>query len=293
MVKMVPKILFSVLLLVASTFLNVAALPQSERLARRDISLPHPQELVRRECTAAEMPQGPDIGVRNQIYEVALSMNVNSKVMLAMMEAAITESWVNNLTCGDRQSLGVFQQQPQYGWGSPEQILNVPHATRAFLTVCIQEDISNPDVTAGELAQLVQDAIAGNRYDPNKDLAEQYIAEAADAVGQSPPTATSGSSNTASSSSTSSSNGDSSSDGDDDNDDSANPPPAATTPAPTHDGVHPGCLLTYQPHDGDTCFGVARKFNITLSQFYSWNPCIDQVCSNLELIYGYCVNAPN
>ena len=50
------------------------------------------------------MPSGPNIDVRNEIYEVALSMHVNAKVMLAMMAAAITESWVSTVTSGSSLS---------------------------------------------------------------------------------------------------------------------------------------------------------------------------------------------
>ena len=42
------------------------------------------------------------------------------------------ESWLRNLDWGDRDSLGLFQQRPSSGWGSPEQILDRERATRVF-----------------------------------------------------------------------------------------------------------------------------------------------------------------
>src|SRR6478736_3230327 len=40
--------------------------------------------------------------------------------------AALQESRLHNLAYGDRDSLGLFQQRPSQGWGSPAQILD-PH----------------------------------------------------------------------------------------------------------------------------------------------------------------------
>lgn len=50
------------------------------------------------------------------------------------LATARQESGIRNLPYGDRDSLGVFQQRPSQGWGTPAQILDVNHATTAFLT---------------------------------------------------------------------------------------------------------------------------------------------------------------
>ena len=49
------------------------------------------------------------------------------------LATARQESGIRNLDYGDRDSLGAFQQRPSQGWGSPEQVTNVPHATTTFL----------------------------------------------------------------------------------------------------------------------------------------------------------------
>ena len=49
------------------------------------------------------------------------------------LATARQESGIRNLDYGDRDSLGAFQQRPSQGWGTPEQVLNVPHATTTFL----------------------------------------------------------------------------------------------------------------------------------------------------------------
>lgn len=49
------------------------------------------------------------------------------------LATARQESGIRNLDYGDRDSLGAFQQRPSQGWGTPEQVMNVPHATTSFL----------------------------------------------------------------------------------------------------------------------------------------------------------------
>jgi murein DD-endopeptidase MepM/ murein hydrolase activator NlpD len=46
---------------------------------------------------------------------------------------AMQESTLRNLDYGDRDSLGLFQQRPSQGWGTPEQVRDVEYATRSFL----------------------------------------------------------------------------------------------------------------------------------------------------------------
>ena len=49
------------------------------------------------------------------------------------LSTARQESGLRNLDYGDRDSLGVFQQRPSQGWGTPAQVMNVAHATTTFL----------------------------------------------------------------------------------------------------------------------------------------------------------------
>jgi len=48
------------------------------------------------------------------------------------LATALQESKLYNLHGGDRDSLGLFQQRPSQGWGTPHQILDPLHATNAF-----------------------------------------------------------------------------------------------------------------------------------------------------------------
>lgn len=52
-------------------------------------------------------------------------------LLIALMTAA-QESGLRNLDHGDRDSLGLFQQRPSQGWGTPEQVRDPAFAAAAF-----------------------------------------------------------------------------------------------------------------------------------------------------------------
>jgi hypothetical protein len=47
---------------------------------------------------------------------------------------AMQESTLENISYGDRDSEGLFQQRPSAGWGSPAQITNPAYAANSFLS---------------------------------------------------------------------------------------------------------------------------------------------------------------
>lgn len=80
---------------------------------------------------------GPEqMQVATQIVAAVRAFGPTSDKPHAAVVALATarqESGIRNLRYGDRDSLGAFQQRPSQGWGTPAQILNVPHATTSFL----------------------------------------------------------------------------------------------------------------------------------------------------------------
>jgi hypothetical protein len=104
----------------------------------------------------------PDPDVARTICRVLDRYNAPPKVRLAAFEAAIVESGVHNLNYGDRDSLGVFQQRPSQGWGTPAQVTNVDYAATQFITRAIR---ANGGQSAGQLAQDVQRSAFPDRYD--------------------------------------------------------------------------------------------------------------------------------
>lgn len=96
-------------------------------------------------CGQAEVSAGPssdpglDAGqmqVAQQIVGAVRAFPATANRPRAAVIALATarqESGIRSLDYGDRDSLGAFQQRPSQGWGSPQQVTNVPHATTTFL----------------------------------------------------------------------------------------------------------------------------------------------------------------
>jgi hypothetical protein len=125
---------------------------------------------------ACPLPSTADDDVLAIVYDVASSLHVSAKVLLSGFEAGWVESHMNNLPCGDADSLGVFQQRTSQGWGTPEQIGNVRYAANAFFSRAIVTD--SPSLTPGQLAQAVQRSAYPDRYDAAQQTAESLITRA-------------------------------------------------------------------------------------------------------------------
>ncbi|TWP47458.1 VCBS repeat-containing protein [Lentzea tibetensis] len=135
---------------------------------------------------ACPVPPTRDLNVTKIVYQVGKRHAVSPKVMLAGFEAGWVESHMNNLGCGDADSLGVFQQRPSQGWGTPDQIMNVDYAATQFFTRAINVDRANPGHTAGQVAADVQrprEDLRG-RYDQSEPTARQLLAEVATTTGR-------------------------------------------------------------------------------------------------------------
>jgi len=74
------------------------------------------------------------------------------------------ESSVLNLNYGDRDSLGLFQQRPSQGWGTPDQIMDPWYASGKFYDALVKvKDWQTRPV--GEVAQAVQRSAYPDAYD--------------------------------------------------------------------------------------------------------------------------------
>ncbi|RAK90215.1 LysM domain protein [Aspergillus costaricaensis CBS 115574] len=58
---------------------------------------------------------------------------------------------------------------------------------------------------------------------------------------------------------------------------------------PEQTGIASNCNKHYYVKHGDTCSDIAINYDISLSDFYSWNPAVGTTCSNLEADYWVCV----
>ncbi|WP_331098951.1 muramidase family protein [Lacisediminihabitans sp.] len=66
------------------------------------------------------------------IIRIGKSLGVPDYGLVIALSAAAQESGLRNLTYGDRDSIGLFQQRPSAGWGTRTQLLDTTYATRLF-----------------------------------------------------------------------------------------------------------------------------------------------------------------
>ena len=130
-------------------------------------------------AACSSVPSTADPAVTLAVYGVGREMAVSSTVMLAGFEAGWVESHMNNLHCGDRDSLGVFQQRPSQGWGTASQILDRRYASRQFFSRAVQEERACGSCTSGQLAQRVQRSAYGERDDQAATKARSLLRNAA------------------------------------------------------------------------------------------------------------------
>ena len=66
-------------------------------------------------------------------------------------------------------------------------------------------------------------------------------------------------------------------------------PEPVNTPQPIQQGMTTGCNKFYLVVPGDNCQSVSRSQNVTLTDFYAWNPAVGTDCRNLQLDVYVCV----
>lgn len=99
------------------------ALPSADRVQPVSVSgaqtyMPMTASRMANATTIVRQALGKHMGLRSAVIAVATAMQ---------------ESTLENISYGDRDSEGLFQQRPSAGWGSPAQITNPAFAADAFL----------------------------------------------------------------------------------------------------------------------------------------------------------------
>lgn len=95
------------------------------------------------------------------IVRQALKHHMGIRSAVVAVATAMQESTLENITYGDRDSLGLFQQRPSCGWGSAAQITNPAYAANAFLSALRSHESADPDWASKPLwatAQAVQNS---------------------------------------------------------------------------------------------------------------------------------------
>ncbi|WP_033346580.1 M23 family metallopeptidase [Catenuloplanes japonicus] len=88
---------------------------------------------------------------------------------------AMVESRLLNLPDGDRDSVGLFQQRPSQGWGTPAQLQDPAYASRRFYAALL-EVTGWEAVPLTVAAQTVQKSAFPDRYGEREHDAEQVVA---------------------------------------------------------------------------------------------------------------------
>ena len=100
------------------------------------------------------------------------------RAWLVALATAKQESDLRNIPYGDRDSLGLFQQRPSQGWGTPAQVLDPVYSTTIFLDRLLQVP-SWDRLPVTVAAQTVQRSAFPDAYAKWEGLAADLVAQLA------------------------------------------------------------------------------------------------------------------
>ncbi|MBB5939951.1 C40 family peptidase [Streptomyces zagrosensis] len=136
------------------------------------------------------------------IQAAGIAKNIPARGQVVALATAMQESGLRNLTYGDRDSLGLFQQRPSQGWGTADQILDPVHSSTMFYEAL--EKVSGwQSLSVAQAAQAVQKSgfpEAYAKWEPLATALQQAIEPLlSEPAGASPSPSPSGSAGTGSS----------------------------------------------------------------------------------------------
>ena len=104
------------------------------------------------------------------ITAVGKQLGLPDHAVTIALATALQESQLYNLRYGDRDSLGLFQQRPSQGWGTPAQLLDPQYAAGAFFKALARVP-GWQTVSVTQAAQAVQRSNAPDAYGTWEPLA--------------------------------------------------------------------------------------------------------------------------
>ncbi len=113
------------------------------------------------------------------IIGVAREMGAPPRAWLIALATAMQESTLRNINYGDRDSLGLFQQRPSQGWGSPAEVTDPIYATRIFIERLLEVG-GWEDMPVTVAAQTVQRSAFPDAYAKWEGLAAELVKQLAD-----------------------------------------------------------------------------------------------------------------
>lgn len=97
------------------------------------------------------------------ISAVAERRQLPDQAVVVALATALQESKLDNNASGDHDSIGLFQQRPSQGWGSPEQLRDPRYAAGQFYDKLLTVD-GWQDMRVADAAQAVQNSAYPDEY---------------------------------------------------------------------------------------------------------------------------------
>ena len=89
------------------------------------------------------------------VVGISVLRGLPARAATIAIATVVQESRIENLDHGDRDSLGLFQQRPSQGWGTPAQVQDPVYATNAFYDALVEVE-GYRDLPVTDAAQEVQ-----------------------------------------------------------------------------------------------------------------------------------------
>lgn len=110
------------------------------------------------------------------IVEIGTKRKIPVQGQVVAVATALQESTLRNLRGGDRDSIGLFQQRPSQGWGTPRQLSDPAYQTGKFYDKLLK--IKNWEkMRLTEAAQAVQISAFPEAYAKHTKTATRLVAE--------------------------------------------------------------------------------------------------------------------
>lgn len=125
-------------------------------------------------CSAGGHQLAPDQAANAAlIVGTTLRRDLPARAGTIGIATALQESWMRNIDFGDRDSLGMFQQRPSQGWGTPEQVMDPVYAVNIFFDHLVRVD-NYTEMPVTEAAQAVQRSAFPDAYAKHEPLARSF-----------------------------------------------------------------------------------------------------------------------
>ncbi|WP_204070798.1 hypothetical protein, partial [Sphaerisporangium krabiense] len=108
-----------------------------------------------------------NVSCARAITRTVKGRGLDKRAAVIAVTTAITESTLHNYTVAtDHDSLGLFQQRPSQGWGTPAQLVDPVYATNAFVNAMLRKFPNNSWMSGdiGAICQKVQVSAVPDAY---------------------------------------------------------------------------------------------------------------------------------